>query len=171
MYEDGTLFANSGVFGGLIKRSPKIITPDNYTSYSNISKMFVCGATKDKACIIDVVSAGSMLVFDGMSDDFAWGKIINSIEFDVYDPNTNVFPLPSGKATLEDMLQLVGSQIILYFKRGNFEDISLEDKMLNEGILEGASCWKVQAGDILVATCIMQKQVGKKAIFWKYEQY
>lgn len=173
VYEDGTMFAESGVFGGLIKRSPKIITPSNYTSYSNISEMFVCGATKNKACIIDVVSAGSMLVFDGMRNDFAWSDIINAIEFDVYDPNqsTNVFPLPSGKATLEDMLQLVGSQIILYFKRGIFEGISLEDKMLNEGILGGSSCWKVEAGDILVATCIMQKQGGKKAIFWEYEKY
>lgn len=173
VYEDGTLFAESGVFGGLIKRSPKIITPSNYTSYSNISKMLLCGLTKNKACIIDVVSAGSMLVFDGMRNDFVWSNIINAIEFDVYDPNTNtnVFPLPSGKATLEDMLQLVGSQIILYFKRGNFEGISLEDKMLNEGILEGSSCWKVEAGDILVATCIMQTGGGKKAIFWKYEKY
>lgn len=176
VYEDGTLFANSGVFGGLIKRSPKIITPSNYTSYSNISEMFVCGATKNKACIIDVVSAGSMLVFDGMRDDFAWSNIINAIEFDVYDPNqsTNVFPLPSGKATLEDMLQLVGSQIILYFKRGNFEGISLEDKMLSNGGLQGNSCWWVSAGDVLIATCIMQKLQegnGKKAILWKYEQY
>ena len=43
--------------------------------------------------------------------------------------------------------------------------------MRHEGAQIDDAVGLVLSGDILVATCIMQKWGSKKAIFWKYEQY
>lgn len=172
VYEDGTLIAEEGVFGGLIRRGAKTITPENIDDYSVEASITICGATKTMTRVVDVVSAGSYLVFDGGSDDYAWSNVLDSIEFDIYDPNhpSNV-SLPSGKRSLKAMLPLVGTQVMIYFMRGNFEGITLEDKMLVGGTIMGISCWKPTAGNVLIATCKMQANGGKKAIVWEYEMY
>lgn len=115
VWSDGTIFANKGVFGGVIKKAPTTITPTNVDSY-------VCETTTS-GYVFDLTKCGSFIVIDGNWADgigFYLPSIVDLGSFndnDEWEPN--IVAMPEKGFSYEDFLSYLGAEVILVNNSNN----------------------------------------------------
>lgn len=107
VWSDGTIYANKGVFGGVLKKSPTIISPTNIHNYIHGSE------TRDSSTsfLLDLTKCGSFIVFEG--DE--WGD--SSMELSFYLPSISeiqgqIIATPK-EFEYQDFLSFLGAEIIV----------------------------------------------------------
>lgn len=171
VYEDGTLFANSGVFGGLVKRAMTTLTAENIGDYTEIMTS-VTGQTITRYSFLDMVRAGSLVVFH---DNIDWSGQWNEFELPYYKARTAMPSTPDAWRDLGYMLSLVGSKVVIYFRSGNFDGCcftmrTVEGEDVNSPYWS-ESCGLFNLGDVIVATCVDKELNGELVIAWEYKKY
>lgn len=171
VYEDGTLFANSGVFGGLVKRAMTTLTAENIGDYTEIITKTI-GNTMTVCRFLDMARAGSFIVFH---DNIDWSGQWNEFELPYYKARTAMPSTPDAWRDLGYMLSLIGSKVVIYFRSGNFNGCcftmrTVEGEDVNSPYWS-ESCGLFNLGDVIVATCVDKELNGELVITWEYKKY
>ena len=97
VYSDGCIFANSGTFGGIMKRSKKTISNNNINSYT----FFDANNTR----VLDLAKTGSFITFGALTTSNL------TIRLPWYSSDTSKGSVDS----LDDLLAIIGTKIIVKF--------------------------------------------------------
>lgn len=97
VYSDGCIFANSGTFGGIMKRSKKIISNININNYT----FFDVNNTR----VLDLAKTGSFITFGALTTSNL------TIRLPWYSSDTSKGSIDS----LDDLLAIIGTKIIVNF--------------------------------------------------------
>lgn len=132
VYENGDVFANRGVFGGIFKKSPTIITPENIEKYSlEYSHEYIAGSMASGTiggwqtkATLDLTKCGCLVILNSGE----WGTFEPYItlpailDYGEYDESgewvSDVIKTPVEGYTYEDYLGLLGADIILVNRSG-----------------------------------------------------
>lgn len=160
VYEDGTIFANTGVFGGIFKKSPKIITPENIESFSSeYEYAYIVGSITEGTqggyitrATLDITKCGSLIILSSGDDSSQWGDFDPYITLPaIYDNGSfdesgewvaDVIKTPTEGYTYEDYLGLLGADIVLVNRTGR------------DVFGCGTSCLKLLNGSVTRFKCI-----------------
>ena len=106
VWSDGTIFANKGVFGGVLKKYPTTITPSNIQEYIHESQ------TRDgeQSFLLDLTKCGSFIIFEGEN----WGDDSSHISFylpSIIEIEGNIIKSPSTYR-YSDFISYLGAEVI-----------------------------------------------------------
>ena len=106
VWSDGTIFANKGVFGGVLKKYPTTITP------SNIQEYILESQTRDgeQSFLLDLTKCGSFIIFEGGN----WGDDSYHISFylpSIVEIEGNIIKFPSTYR-YSDFISYLGAEVI-----------------------------------------------------------
>lgn len=97
VYSDGCIFANSGTFGGIMKRAKKVITSANLNDFI----YFDANATR----VLDLTKTGSFITFGA----------ITTPDLTIRLPWYSSDPSVGSTDNLDDLLSILGTKIIVKF--------------------------------------------------------
>ena len=140
VWSDGTIFANKGVFGGVLKKYPTTITPSNIQEYIHESR------TRDgeQSFLLDLTKCGSFIIFEGEN----WGDENYQISFylpSIVDIQGNIIKFPSAYK-YSDFISYLGAEVIVLNNTGR--DILGCD---------GQFCVKIPANGVGYYKCVPQE--------------
>lgn len=167
VYEDGTLYANKGVFGGIIMRSKTTLTPETMGLYI---KTYDDNETIKAE--IDLTKTGSYIELNGFKDCWVNGvDNLITITLPYYDGSKNV-----DKGDIDNMLSMVGTEIIIKISSDVLEGLCFNVPDVvgdNDDIARIIPyCAAMQKGDILVAQCVTAKSHDDKMLIgWNVKRY
>lgn len=148
VYEDGSIFANSGVFGGVIKKGATIVTPDNILDFA----IPVAGAFGN--LVIDIVRIGSYIVFDGFQNT-TWSEDYTSLSLPVYYGGDR--PSISIGYSLDDLIGLIGVDLIFRATSDISSDLCFSVPRITVDGEISPVCVTIKEGDIIIATCTARR--------------
>lgn len=140
VWSDGTIFANKGVFGGVLKKYPTTITPSNIQEYIHESQ------TRDgeQSFLLDLTKCGSFIIFEGEN----WGDDSSHISFylpSIVEIEGNIIKFPSTYR-YSDFISYLGAEVIALNNTGR------EIYGCN-----GESCVKIPANGVGYYKCVPQE--------------
>lgn len=135
VYSDGCLFANSGTFGGIIKRSLKKINMINLYSYIYLDANGVA--------VLDLVKAGTFIQLDLPS--------IRATKIRL--PWYSSAPGYTSGDNLEDVLSILGAEVIVKLMGTPPPDICFEVGVLSSLGDVTPACLNLELGSLVVAKC------------------
>lgn len=156
VYEDGTLHASHGVFGGLLKRSHTEVTPDNIGTYIIRDAL--------KGTYVDLTKVGSFVTFKDFVDVSSWLPTTNTttITLPYYMESENLL---LGNTPLDNMLALVGNTIIVRFDNVDASTLCFDMPFIGDDGVVSHAC---AVGDIYILTCVAMRDSDKNLnIAWK----
>ena len=156
VYEDGTLHASHGIFGGLLKRSHTEVTPNNIGTYIIRDAL--------KGTYVDLTKVGSFVTFKDFVDVSSWLPTTNTttITLPYYEQRNNLL---LGNTPLDDMLALVGNTIIVRFDNVGASTLCFDMPSIEDDGLVSHTC---AVGDIYILTCVAMRDSDKNLnIAWK----
>jgi hypothetical protein len=131
VYSDGCVFANSGTFGGIMKRAKKSIT-----SY-NIDNFTYTDANSTR--VLDLTKAGSFISF---------GSLIAS-NLTIQLPWYNGYPGPGLTDSFDELLSILGSKIIVRF--GELDNsFCFNVALFSEGKITAPQCLNLSSSSTYV---------------------
>ena len=147
--QDGTMYANKGVFSGLVRKNPTHINTTNYTEYlTQISS----NAQGGYDYMLDLTKAGSFVVFDEWFDDVNYVHLyLPEIE-----PSGGLHPL-QNESDKDALRGLIGETIIIKNKASQFLNVctSLYCTVVEEGSIRyytlKAEAYNSTSGNIINA--------------------
>lgn len=151
VYEDGTVFANKGVFSGIITKSATTITRDNIAEYSrevieNIQTgngIMLLQINK----LLDLTRIGSYIIFNYPKGSASVGQ--THIELPYYTESSIGV---ENRYELEDVLPLIGTNILVQFVESSgidcFSVIEIKD---DTG--PNPTCYQAKNGMLYSLTC------------------
>lgn len=107
----GTVYAQSGVFSGFVKKTPTVITPDNYAQY-------LLPQQDEWWFDLDLSKAGSFVIFDGQWEDNPHfympqlGKATVEYNDDGLPISWKYYTSPNGYS-VNDIFGLIGQKVII----------------------------------------------------------
>lgn len=167
VYEDGTLYANKGVFGGIIMRGKTTLTPETIGLY--IHTYDDNGIIKAE---IDLTKTGSYIELIGFKDCWVTGvNNLTTITLPYYDGSKNV-----DKGDIDKMLSMIGAEIIIKISSDVLEGLcfNVPDVVGGNDNIAGIIpyCAEMRKGDILVAQCVPAKSHDDKLLIgWNVKRY
>ena len=156
VYEDGTLHASHGIFGGLLKRSHTEVTPDNIGTYIIRTAM--------QGTYVDLTKVGSFVTFKDFVDVDSWIPTTNitTITLPYYMQGNNLL---LGNTSLDNMLALVGNTIVVRFDNSDTATLCFNVPSIGDDGTVSKFC---AVADILILTCVAKRDTKKKLnIAWK----
>lgn len=156
VYEDGTLYAGHGVFGGLLKRSHTEVTPNNISTYIIRTAM--------QEPYVDLTKVGSFVTFKDFVDIDSWIQTTNAttITLPYYMESANLL---LGNTSLDNMLALVGNTIIVRFDNVDASTLCFDMPFIGD---DGVVYHTCAVGNIYILTCVAKRDTNKKLnIAWK----
>lgn len=110
VYEDGTVFAQQGVFGGILKKSPTTITSSTLSKYAL--------ETNGNETVLNLAETGSLIIFSGDFSEIPYLRLPSVTDYGTLDEQTgewtpNINAYPSSGLNYEEFLSYLGAQVVL----------------------------------------------------------
>lgn len=156
VYEDGSLYANSGTFGGILKRSKKVLLPLNIGKY-------ILPSNDSTTSVINLAATGSHIVLRNFAGSWSPTNKDNvKLVLPWYSGNDAACP-----STLSEMLSLVGAKIIIESEMTFGNSMCFDaPEATEDGIMP--QCRKIESGNIIIAECVAGKtSEGVIYVGWK----
>lgn len=141
VYSDGCIFANSGTFGGIMKRAKKVISSNNLDDFTYLD----ANATR----VLDLTRAGSFISFGAIAAPNL------TIRLPWYSSDTR----KGSTDNLDDLLSILGTKIIVKFARSK-HDFCFNVALFNNGEI-APQCLEVNASTTYVFECKAGKDINK----------